>query len=264
LGGRYGSVHPTMALSYTELEYDYAVSKDIPVFAVVISDSALDEKVKSLGKSVLETDHPQELKLFRAKVLSRMSSFFKDNKDIKLAVHETLSDFLSRHDFKGWVSGTELAESSALIEELSQLRKRYASLEMELTDLKKNGSKSKPQGKWEDAELDEIMMTLQSIEVQTPALNSDGKSRKFSVLAILSAMRDGLITGVTNQYGSTDISKLLYYNVCPKLEVHGLATIEKVPGVVWQRYRLTPKGLSLIAHYDKAIKRRQTTPKKVS
>src|SRR6185437_8513128 len=38
LGARYGSVDATTALSYTELEYDYAVSTGKPIFAVVITE----------------------------------------------------------------------------------------------------------------------------------------------------------------------------------------------------------------------------------
>ena len=49
LGGRYGSIEPTSGLSYTELEYDFAVSQGKPFFAVVISEEGLKEKVKELG-----------------------------------------------------------------------------------------------------------------------------------------------------------------------------------------------------------------------
>lgn len=35
LGGRYGSIEEESGLSYTELEYRYALSKNMPVFAIV-------------------------------------------------------------------------------------------------------------------------------------------------------------------------------------------------------------------------------------
>lgn len=112
LGGRYGSIEPTSSKSYIELEYDYAVSKDKPVFSVVISEPALDLKIKADGKIAIESEHPQELKVFREKVLRRISAFFNDGKDIKLAVHETLSDFMSRYEFTGWISGQRLQTRS--------------------------------------------------------------------------------------------------------------------------------------------------------
>lgn len=86
LGGRYGSIEPQSGLSYTELEYDFSVSSGKPYFAVVICDEALEAKVKMFGSSVLEKEHPDKLSGFRARVLTRISSFFVDHKDVKLAV----------------------------------------------------------------------------------------------------------------------------------------------------------------------------------
>ena len=101
LGGRYGSVEPTSGISYTELEYDYAVQQSKPLFAVVITDGSLEQKVKSGGTAFLEKENPKELALFRNKVLSNISSFFDDTKDIKLCVHETLADFAANRSLKG-------------------------------------------------------------------------------------------------------------------------------------------------------------------
>ena len=38
LGGRYGSVEPSSGISYTELEFDYALQQKKPLFAVVVTD----------------------------------------------------------------------------------------------------------------------------------------------------------------------------------------------------------------------------------
>jgi Domain of unknown function (DUF4062) len=103
LGGRYGSIEPTSGISYIELEYDYALQQSKPIFAVVITDAALEAKIKSGGSSYMEKDNPKELALFRKKVLSNISSFFEDPKDIKLCVHESLADFAANRDLKGWV-----------------------------------------------------------------------------------------------------------------------------------------------------------------
>jgi hypothetical protein len=256
LGGRYGSVEPKTSLSYTELEYDYAVSKDKPVFAVVITEAALDQKLKTEGKAVIETESTKELKQFREKVLGRISSFFTDPKDIKLAVHETISDFINRFEFTGWVSGAEIVDTTSLVEEISRLHKQNSALEKQLADYKKTADKaaSRQASKWNDDEFNEILTMLGKLEISTTVFNKekDKPAIRTSVLKLLNVLRDKLITGVTNRYGSTDMDALLYFNVCPKLEVHGLASLEKVPGVTWQRYRLTPKGLALLAFIDKA------------
>src|SRR5687767_13396874 len=175
LGGRYGSVDPKTSLSYTELEYSYAVTKGIPVFAVVISDAALDEKLRLFGKQVIETERSAEFAQFRTNVLSRISSFFSDPKDIKLAVHETLADFLDRIEFTGWVSGAEVANSTALLEELSRVQAKVKELEADLAKALdgrgrgESSSSKKPSNS--DAEFAEILEVLSGIEISSKTLN---------------------------------------------------------------------------------------------
>ena len=53
IGARYGSLNETTGLSYTEMEYDYAVSKNIPVLvflddSIVGSDEFINIKNKYL------------------------------------------------------------------------------------------------------------------------------------------------------------------------------------------------------------------------
>lgn len=254
LGARYGSVDPSTALSYTELEYDYAVSKGKPTFAVVITEAAIDRKVRDQGRKVIETGHPNELALFRTKVLSRMSSFFDDPKDIKLTVHETISDFLARYEFAGWVSGSEVANASALIEEIGRLQKRNAELEAEGSDLRKTADRAnkRAKGAWDDDEMSEIESALKKIEIETTLFSKEGTDspQKVGLLTIVSGLRDILIIGVNNQMGMSDSQRLLFFNVFPKLEIYGLAASEKVPGVAWRLYRLTSKGLSFLKFID--------------
>lgn len=265
LGGRYGSVEPKTSLSYTELEYDYAVAQDKPVFAVVITDAALDQKVKTDGKEALETHGPKELRLFREKVLSRTSSFFNDTKDIKLAVHETLADFQVRHKFVGWISGSGAPDVSALLQEIARFRTERDEALAQVASMKASLERqaSRPPSRWQDDDLKQIRDSLASIEIATKVFNADETKPaiKVKVLRILDVMRDTLITGVSNQHGIDDLQQLLYFNVCPKLEVHELAALEKVNGVAWQRYRLTPKGKALLLYLDR---QKSTIPAKSS
>src|SRR5580698_4939495 len=54
LGARYGSIEPKSEKSYTQLEYEYATSKNKPVFACVIKEDAIDVKNRAEGKEILE------------------------------------------------------------------------------------------------------------------------------------------------------------------------------------------------------------------
>lgn len=64
LGRRYGSIEKTSGKSYTQLEYEYALSKNIPVFAVVLNESFVAKKISVLGVSSIieENDILQLLK----------------------------------------------------------------------------------------------------------------------------------------------------------------------------------------------------------
>ena len=103
LGGRYGSIEPDSGLSYTELEYNYAVELGMPSFAVVISDNGLDKKLKTGGAAFIEKENGKLLGKFKTKVLSNISSFFDEPKDIRLAVHESLAELSKNKDLVGWV-----------------------------------------------------------------------------------------------------------------------------------------------------------------
>ncbi len=258
LGSRYGSLEPKTAISYVELEYDYALSREKPVFAVVISEEAIDRKVRARGRGAIEQEHPQALELFRRKVLSRMCSFFSDSKDIKLAVHETIADFLVRFPLSGWVRGEDQENLNSLFAELARVNKRNEEL---LAESKRFQSQlervSRSSGKhWSDQDLDSIVNLLQPIELE---IQSDGEEEVGSraLLEVVDAYRDMLVTGVSNHVGMSDREKLLFFNVCPKLAVYELASLEKVAGAAWQRYALTAKGRALIAYFDRERRKDQ-------
>ena len=142
LGGRYGSVDVKSGKSYTQLEYEYATSINKPSFAVVISDKALDEKVKKEGRTVLENLNNKELLAFRENVLTKLVKFWEDPKDIKLAIFETLSEFSNRKDLIGWVKGDNVINAGALAEEIARLTKENSELRNEVIKFKEDTSAS--------------------------------------------------------------------------------------------------------------------------
>ena len=252
LGGRYGSVEPKTGVSYIELEYDYAVSLGKPVFAVVITDKALDGKVRERGKEVLETDRPKEYKAFREKVLGKTSSFFDDSKDIKLAVHESLSDIPNRYDLVGWICAADVPDAKSLLTEIERLSQEKECLQEENANLQKQ-LQGRAKGKPKEQEFKDIIGLLKKIEVESTLFDSSeqGKPTRVRLLNVFYAMRDRLVTGVTNQYGIDDLDQLLYFNVCPKLQIHGLMVNEKVASARYRRFSLTRKGQEVLAYIDR-------------
>ena len=70
--------------------------------------------------------------------------------------------------------------------------------------------------------------------------------------------------GITNKFEMSDFNQLLYFNACPKLQIHGLTTIERIPGVRYRRFTLTKEGLNLLSYIEKKkiLKQSSNTTKK--
>ncbi|MBB1376964.1 DUF4062 domain-containing protein [Pseudoalteromonas sp. SR43-2] len=246
LGGRYGSVEPNSGLSYTELEYNYALDIGKPLFAVVINDNALDEKIKKVGASVLEKDHPVELKAFKQKVLSNMSSFYEDEKDIRLCVLESLPEIAATRELDGWISGAEVPDTKSLVDEITRLTKENRELTNEMGSLQ-DKLKNAPSSK-EDSSNEELALILKSIEIDFPKAMEQPKMNLFAALMWL---KDHLITGVTNQHGTDDLTMFVYQNILPKLQIHNLVINEKVASVKYRRFSLTKQGQEFLAYIEK-------------
>ena len=135
LGGRYGTVESDSGKSYTQLEYEHAVSSGKKFFSVVLTDTAIESKVKAEGTTAIERQNPLKLEKFREVVMSRICRLVSDEKDIKLAIHETLLEFLREYHFDGWVSAREMASAEDTAREVTRLANENAGLRAALARL---------------------------------------------------------------------------------------------------------------------------------
>lgn len=245
LGGRYGSVDKESGLSYTEMEYDYAVEQKKPLFSVVIKEDSLEAKVKTVGSSAIEQNDPQALKKFRVKVLSTMSAFFADDRDIKLAIHESLGELGHQTNLVGWVSASEIVDASALHAEISRLR-----LELDKAKTAKPVPQraSKITDSAEDLEETLELLRLTSIEISEDVSGRPTVNRDLA--ALMASFSNLLVNGVT-QGMTSPTYKFLYNTVFPKLIIHELAANEKPPGNSYRRSFLTEKGRKMLALIEK-------------
>jgi hypothetical protein len=251
LGGRYGSLEPTSGVSYTELEYDYAIEQEKPLFSVVINKASLEAKVKEHGTDMMEKENPKQLKMFREKVLSNISSFFDDHKDIKLCVHESLSDFATNRELKGWVSADEVTNTQPLLDEIGRLSKENEELNAKLENAEKKIGTS-PKTTTSDSEFEELKELLKSIQVTVPGeLTKDGEEFENTLYDLFISSKDNFITGITNQLDCGEAGSFMYHNLCPKLQIHGLMLSEKVAGVRWRRFSVTKLGNEFLAYLEK-------------
>jgi Domain of unknown function (DUF4062) len=66
LGARYGSIEPTSGLSYSEIEYDFAVANELPHFALVLNDAS-NERKHAAGLKRPSAADAAKLSSFRSK-----------------------------------------------------------------------------------------------------------------------------------------------------------------------------------------------------
>ena len=121
VAGRYGKPAED-GMSYTEKEYHYAVSKGIPVVAMLHGDRG------SIPASMSEdtAEGRKRLTSFVAEVeTNRLRKTWKTADALKLAVREALDYAKATKPAVGWVRGDTIASMDAL-EELNEVRKENA------------------------------------------------------------------------------------------------------------------------------------------
>lgn len=247
LGGRYGSIEKSSGLSYTELEFDYAVEKNKPLFSVVVTETALKSKVKDQGSDVLELEAPLKLKDFRSKVLSNIASFFDDEKDIKLSVHESLSDFANNRELKGWVAAGDVQDTAPLYDQIERLSSENFGLREKISQLERSAARRSG-----TVEYDDMFEVLRATKIDVPPkLNADNKKQNLDVFSIFYSMHERFATGIANEPGMSELDQFLYFLAGPKLMVHGLVDIEKIAGVRFRRMITTRSGQLFLAEYER-------------
>src|SRR5215469_16105391 len=107
LGGRYGTIEEESQKSYIQLEYEYALAQGKALFAIVITDDAIDRKVKKMGRNAIEQKHPDKLESFRKMVCGKMVRYWNDLNEIKLAILEKLPELSDSEKLVGWIPGNQ-------------------------------------------------------------------------------------------------------------------------------------------------------------
>ena len=126
LGGRYGSIEEGSGKSYIQIEYEYAIENEIPVFAVVLKEDFLNRKaVDSSEVEFREQKHIEEYELFKSLVKSKIVREVDDEKDIQLAIHATLNEFFNTYDLVGWVRGENVEANAELLSQINELNKEH-------------------------------------------------------------------------------------------------------------------------------------------
>lgn len=130
IAGRYGTVAED-GMSYTEKEYRYAISKDVPVLVMLHSDRGSIAADKSEqtddGKNHLE-------RFIKDASDGRLRKHWDTTDGLKLAVREALDHSKATKPRVGWVRGDQISSQETL-EELNEVRKENAKIRDALEEL---------------------------------------------------------------------------------------------------------------------------------
>ncbi|MFS7187859.1 DUF4062 domain-containing protein [Serratia proteamaculans] len=124
VAGKYGSISPETGLSYTEMEYDYAVEKGLKIIALIFKD------INQLTRDKTETEPEiaRKLELFRQKISTgRLVNFWSNLSELPGFVAISLSQTMTMFPAEGWVRAGKVSSDEMLFE-LNELRKENEKL----------------------------------------------------------------------------------------------------------------------------------------
>lgn len=252
LGGRYGTIEPTTGKSYTEIEYDYAKSNNKPLFAIVINEEYLDEKVKKAGTTVVETENKDLYDEFRKKVLKNVSRFFSSTDEIKLSIFETILNFKEEYEFTGWIPGDKKIKYDELLEENIELRKTIEKLNLETKE-----HKSETKSKKINVDEHDFDSIFNGFNEKGFKYEVNGIEKTISINQFILDYHTLMITGIENRYGISRLEQILFYGVMPQMNLYELTEMTSIPRVSYRRFYLTQKGkqyaIYVVSNKDKII-----------
>lgn len=126
IGGRYGSLG-TEGLSYTEMEYRYALSIQKPTIAFLHKDP--DQIIAA--KTEKSSDGKTKLKAFRELAEKKLCKHWASPAELGSVVSRSLIQLMKTTPAVGWVRADELPDRDATLE-LLRLRKEVDALQSEL------------------------------------------------------------------------------------------------------------------------------------
>lgn len=130
IGGRYGSLTPK-GISYTEQEYDYAISCGLKVLAFIHESP---DNI-AVGKSDIEPILRGKLDTFRNRVSeSRLVKFWRTASELPGLVALSLSKTIKIYPAVGWVRASAAPQDELLID-INELRKENSRLKTSLEEL---------------------------------------------------------------------------------------------------------------------------------
>lgn len=212
LGNRYGSIDKKSKISYTQMEYEYAVKKNKPIIVLNFT-----EKYNLKKGSVSSCDNSEMLSKFRNNVLSKLVKFIDDFSEIKPTILNGISDIENNGDIylTGWVRADQKTiDSKYKIGQIS---------------------------------LNEMKTILESKKVNISFL-IEGETRNALILFEKLIIPNG---GEFYSSTGGDNGEKIYHKIVPIYISLGLMEIVNIPKVRYKKSRLTKDGIKFVQLLEK-------------
>ena len=106
VAGKYGSINTESGISYTEMEFNYAVEKKVPIAVLQYKD------LNKLTGDKLEIDDPKKRKLleeFRKKSKEgRVADFWESPVELRMKVKDAIQNLIKNSPRTGWVRADQV------------------------------------------------------------------------------------------------------------------------------------------------------------
>lgn len=126
IGGRYGSTNDE-GKSYTQMEYEYAVSTEKPVIAFLHKNPA---NIPS-GKSEQDPENKKKLDAFRELAKKKLVKYWEGADNLGSVVSRSMIRLIKDFPAEGWVKANSVVDTSS-IAEISRLQKENEELKTKL------------------------------------------------------------------------------------------------------------------------------------
>ena len=200
VGHRYGS-ETNEGISYTEKEYDYAVSNGVPTLGFVIDDEAPWPKTR------IDTAQKKKKKLetFKTKVKGKLVRFWSNKEDLHGKISISLIKAMNTNPRTGWARASE-AIGTEVTKELSRLSTENSVLREALLKLQKE----KEEHSDEVRDVVNIMYkNTRSLQVRETSKWKDAERYKITLLDMFLDIAPNLI----NERSSIEIAQNLALSI---------------------------------------------------
>jgi hypothetical protein len=130
VGGKYGTISEETGLSYTEMEYRYALEKNIPVIGFLFEDI---NKLPS-EKTEIDVERRGKLENFQELVKKKLCKFYNSPNDLGAKVSRSMTQLKKQFPAIGWIRADVVLDNN-YSNEILRLRDENEILQKEIEDL---------------------------------------------------------------------------------------------------------------------------------